>query len=98
MNEPTVTYEGYVFNGPFSINASFNEVAGIYLITNSDGTIVDVGETDNLKNRIPSHERRSCWARNNGINLYFHRENNQEQRLAKEKLFRVKSNPACGVF
>lgn len=98
MDEPTVTYGGYIFNGPFSIDGSFREVAGIYLITNSNGNIVDVGETDNLKNRIPNHERRSCWARNNGIKLYFHHENNQEQRLAKEKLLRAKSDPACGVF
>lgn len=98
MSEPTITYEGYTFNGPFSINTSFNEVSGIYLITNINGTIVDVGETENLKERIPNHERRGCWEKNNGVNLYFHHENNENQRLAKEKLFRSKSNPACGVF
>lgn len=97
MSEPTTTYEGYTFNGPFSVDASFRTVAGIYLITTSQGTIVDVGETENLKERIPNHERRDCWAKNNGVNLYFHHENNQEQRLKKEKLFRIKGNLACGV-
>ncbi len=98
MSETTVNYEGYTFNGPFSINTSFNEVAGIYLITTVNGNIVDVGETDNLKQRIPNHERRACWSRNNGVNLYFHHENDQKQRLAKEKFFRIKSNPSCGDF
>jgi len=98
MNEQTVTYEGYTFYGPFSVNISFKAVAGIYLITNSQGTIVDVGETENLKERIPNHERRDCWSKNNGVNLYFHYEANQQQRLSKEKQFRVKSNPACGVI
>lgn len=98
MNEPTIIYEGYTFNGPFSINASFSEAAGIYLITNSNGNIVDVGETENLKERISNHERHNCWTKNGGINLYFHHENNESQRLAKEKLFRSKSNPVCGEF
>ena len=98
MNEPTINYQGYIFNGPFSINTSFNEVAGIYLITNSNGTIIDVGETENLKERIPGHERKDCWTRNSGVNLYFHHENNSDKRLEKEKFFRNKSNPACGDF
>jgi len=97
MSEPSITYEGYVFNGPFSINTDFNTVAGIYLITTSQGTIVDVGETENLKERVPNHERRNCWSRNNAVNLYFHHETSQQQRLVKEKFLRTKSNPACGV-
>lgn len=98
MSEQTTTYEGYTFNGPFSVNTNFNAVAGIYLITTLQGIIVDVGETENLKERIPNHERRNCWTRNSGVNLYFHYESNQQQRLAKEKLFRTKSNPACGIL
>ena len=96
MNEQTITYKGYTFKGPFSVSTSFNEVARIYLITNSNKNIVDVGETENLKERIPNHERYNCWTKNGGINLYFHHENNESQRLAKEKLFRSKSNPVCG--
>jgi hypothetical protein len=91
-------YEGYKFEGPFSISEEFNAVAGIYLITNATGVIIDVGETENLKVRIPSHERRDCWEKNGGIKLYFHFETNEQGRLKKEKDFREKSNPVCGVY
>ena len=95
-----MTYMGYSFEGWYSINDTLPEVAGVYLITNSRGAvsggIVDVGETDNLKNRIPSHERRDCWARNSGLYLYLHREDNKDQRLAIEKVIRNGNNLPCG--
>lgn len=94
----TATVEGNIYDGPWSIsNTTFNEVAGVYLIVDTNGAIVDVGETENLKGRIPNHERATCWSRNGGVNLWFHHELNQALRLIKEKHIRDKFNPVCGI-
>ncbi len=88
---------GYQFDGPYSVNEDFNNVAGVYIITTPNAVIVDVGETENLKDRIPGHERRQCWIKNGGTIFYFHREVHSQNRLAIESLIRNKYNPACGV-
>lgn len=98
MNPKTEKVLGHDFVGPYPLTVTdFNNVAGIYLITTSDGNVVDVGETDNLKERIPNHERESCWNRNSGINLWFHFDNNRDQRLLKEKMLRTNFSPVCGI-
>lgn len=89
---------GFEFDGPHPVNATFNAVAGVYLIATPSGVIVDVGETENLSERIPNHERRSCWRRNVGTNLWFHREACERERYVIERFIRNKENPACGVF
>lgn len=88
----------YVFDGPHSINTNFNEVAGIYIITKDVSAInkIDIGETENLKERIPNHERRNCWKNYNGTYLWFHHEKNEKDRLEKEKKLRNYFNPPCG--
>ena len=94
----TTTVEGSIYDGPYQINNTlFNEVAGVYLIVDINGSIIDVGETENLKDRIPSHERSLCWNRQGGVNLWFHHEPNQSQRLYKEKHIRDTFQPVCGV-
>lgn len=98
MSNKIVQVAGYNFDGPHQIaNTSFNEVAGIYLITDSNGNVIDVGETENLKNRIANHERASCWSRNSGNTLWFHHESSQNNRLYREGVLRNLYNPACGV-
>lgn len=98
MTQKTEKVLGYDFVGPYSITTtSFNSVAGIYLIATSGGNIVDIGETDNLKERIPNHERKDCWNRNSGVNLWFHFEGDSDQRLIKEKMLRNNYSPTCGI-
>lgn len=98
MSNNTTIVEGNTYNGPWAIsNNIFNEVAGVYLIVDTNGTIVDVGETENLKGLIPNHERSACWSRNAGFNLWFHHETNQAMRLAKEKRIRNAFQSVCGV-
>ena len=87
----------YSFDGPHGITTIFNPVSGIYVITTLGNTIVDVGETDNLQERISSHDRKSCWTRNMGCKLFFYHEARQEQRLEIEKQIRSAYNPVCGI-
>lgn len=89
--------QGYNFEGPYSTSTNFNAVAGVYLITTSSNKIIDVGETDNLKERIPNHERRQCWENNDATSLWFHHESNRENRLSKEKKIRLYYDPVCGI-
>lgn len=97
-----VNIEGYSFSGPHSIDATFKPLAGVYIIYTADYTSkkwLDVGETDNLANRISSHERRLCWKRNAEdlkINLAFLQINNEQRRLTVEAKLRKKLNPICG--
>jgi len=94
----TAQVEGNIYDGPHQISTSnFNRVSGVYLGVNSNGKIVDVGETEDLSERIPNHERAVCWNNNGGYFLWFHREGNLLQRRLKEKQVRSKFNPACGI-
>ena len=85
------------FDGPHHTGINFNTVAGVYVITTIGRKIVDVGETDNLKERIPSHDRKPCWTRNMANMLYFYHESRSDERLKIEKQIRDTYNPVCGV-
>ncbi len=86
------------FDGPHDINSNFNQVAGVYLLHDGEKWI-DVGETENLKDRILNHERKKCWQRNAGlkpIKLEFLSETNQQKRLLIEQELRRRLKPTCG--
>ena len=92
------TILGYTFDGPYSIDTNFNTVSGVYVIHDGD-KFLDVGETGNLKERIPNHERKSCWNRSaglKGIKLEFLNEADQQKRLLIEQDIRSRLNFSCG--
>mgnify|MGYP000859486935 FL=1 len=93
----TALIQGHQFTGPYSVDISFNDVPGIYIIATSGGNIVDVGETGHLGERINCHDRRPCWDRNQGHFLWFHGEANSIARLLKESALRRWANPTCGI-
>ena len=93
-----VKIQNYNFQGPFSLNSSFNEVAGVYVIYTSQNWL-DVGETDKLASRISSHERRPEWLGNaNGLPIWlaFLGVSNSQQRLQIESELRNSLSPLCG--
>src|SRR5258706_5474206 len=93
-NKTNMNLLDYSFEGPFSIDTAFNAVAGIYLIlTPKRNQVVDVGQTDNLGQRIPSHERKDSWKRCGGSELWFHRESVTDTRLVKEARLRKTYDP-----
>lgn len=96
MNNTRYVYN-YSFTGPYSVSGSFKNVAGVYIISTTAGTIVDVGETDALGDRIVNHDRKNCWSRNSGTQLWFHSNGSKESRLTVESTVRNNANPACGV-
>lgn len=93
----TVNINGYIFEA-YSLNVGFNDVPGIYVIYTSQKWL-DVGETDKLGQRIPSHERRNCWISNAGglpISLAFLYVESQNQRFNIEASLRGLLSPTCG--
>jgi len=93
-----VKIKNYDFQGPYSLNTSFNEVAGVYVIYTSKNWL-DVGETDSLATRISSHERKPDWVRNaNGLLIWlaFLAISNPQQRLQVEAELRNCLYPLCG--
>lgn len=92
-----VNINGYTFEA-YPLNTNFNNVPGLYVIYTSQKWL-DVGETDKLGQRIPSHERRNCWVSNaNGlpISLAFLYVESQNQRFNIEVALRGSLNPTCG--
>lgn len=101
MDITNINVDGYIFEGPYPINEThFNEIPGIYLISDWDGKFIDVGETESLKNRLASHDRKDCWSRNANqvINVWFHHEQNAYNRLEKEKYIRNLHPFKCGLI
>ena len=93
------TISGYGFDGPYDINSDFNNLSGVYVIHDGNKCL-DVGETGNLKERIPGHTRKACWKRNAGsgktVKLEFLQVNDEQKRLEIESYLRAELNPSCG--
>lgn len=49
---------GKTFYGPYYIEESIEEKSGVYLVVSPLGTVIDVGETGNLQNRLKTHDRK----------------------------------------
>jgi hypothetical protein len=60
--------EDYTFDGPFARVEDLKERAGVYavvcLMSNQKHFLIDVGESDNIRNAIETHERKECWITN----------------------------------
>ncbi|KPJ55673.1 hypothetical protein AMJ49_06620 [Parcubacteria bacterium DG_74_2] len=94
-----IQIDGYQFEGPYrESSTNFNEVAAIYVILDINSNKIDVGETEQLKSRLDNHERRNCWERNSGGDIYIavYRESSEKERLRIEKEIRSFYNFPCG--
>ena len=97
----SINIEGYEFEGPFTSVDSLESISGVYVIhyRNSQGKYsrLDVGESEDVKDRVENHDRKDCWKRNaNGVitvSAYYCDEN---ERVRVEKIIRDRSNLACG--
>jgi predicted GIY-YIG superfamily endonuclease len=91
---------GYIFTGPYNPDQGFNEKISATYAVHDNYKILDVGQTDDLNNRFPNHDRRNCWERHKTgqIKLYIFIENNKQKRLFIERQIRVTLKPVCGSF
>lgn len=91
--------EGYDFEA-YSLNTIFNNVPGVYVIF-TEKFWLDVGETDELGNRVNgnNHERKTCWiSKSNGypISVAFRKIFSKQERQELEFNLRAKLKPVCG--
>jgi hypothetical protein len=97
----SINIEGYEFEGPFTSTDSLKSLSGVYVIhyKNNNGkyTRLDVGESEDVKDRVETHDRKECWDRNaHGditVSAYYCSEN---ERMRVEKIIRDSLNLPCG--
>jgi hypothetical protein len=95
---------GHWFFGPVPLvlaPQSFAGWRGIYAIGSTDsvgGRWLDVGESDDVGDRIVRHDRKSCWLANvtGPMVVFAHIEPNPILRREKERYIRSVLNPVCG--
>lgn len=89
------------FYGPHPNATTLPVQSGVYIITrivDNLHEIIDVGESHNISERIPSHNRINQW--NHVSNNAFHVWTlvaDESQRMIIEKAHRLAYNPVCGV-
>ena len=100
----TVTFTGsssekYDFTA-YTTDTAFNEVGAVYIFTkreNSRYTPLYIGQTDNLKERIPNHEKWPCVRRNGVNSICVLSDSSQSSRLQTESDLLDKRNPPCNA-
>lgn len=90
----------YQFDGPFPNTHSLQNRGGVYgIVSNQSGnyTLIDVGQSKTVRDRVENHDRESCWKRRNTGRLeYCAYYTSQDSRDRIEKELRKKLNPPCG--
>ena len=102
--EFTVEFE----DGPYPITQAdkLKNTPGVYTIlcrsssTSSRDTLtlIDVGQSDNVRDRVMSHDRRECWNKNckGSLEVAATYIKDEQQRLDLEKQIREQCQPPCG--
>lgn len=91
---------GYNFTGPYDPYRGFTEnFAAVYTIVDDTPKVIDVGQTGNINERFPNHDRQNCWPlhASGSLHLYVYREGIENTRLQIEEAIRSRYNPPCGV-
>jgi predicted GIY-YIG superfamily endonuclease len=90
----------YTFEGPYPLlSTNFSKVGAVYVISDNKNAPIDVGQTDDLRDRMGTHERKPCWQRNaqGGISVYALVEASEKSRLFIEQKIRNAHKFTCGV-
>lgn len=89
---------GKTFYGPYYIEESIEEKSGVYLVVSPLGTVIDVGETGNLQNRLKTHDRKDQWKRRLGHTswCYWVSYMPENERMKIEKALRSYYPNLCG--
>lgn len=95
-------FNGYAFE-VYSPDTTFNNVGAVYIFTkrivdsNDQGThtLLYIGQTESLQDRIPGHKKWSC-ANRNGVNcICVHEDDDETSRLSKETVLRRSNSTPC---
>ncbi|MET0003657.1 MAG: hypothetical protein ABW087_08550 [Candidatus Thiodiazotropha sp.] len=92
----------YNFDGPYTNTGNLKNLSGVYAILGrstpgQNWSVVDIGESATVKDRVENHDRSDCWKRQGHSTLavaaYYC---NETQRMRIERELRNKFNPPCG--
>ena len=97
----SITVHGYDFDGPLKSTSGLQSKAGVYIIycPTSDGKYkrLDVGESEDVRDRIENHDRERCWKRNCDSVMYAaYYESSAEKRRSIEAKIRDDYKLPCG--
>ena len=94
---------GHEFEGPYTSTDKLQDRSGVYVVLCKRGdkwTIIDVGESAEVKTRIENHDRSDCWVKNCSSNLavavLYTPNKKQSGRKEIEGKIRERFNPPCG--
>ena len=95
---------GYKFDGPYLSPSTLDPKAGIYVIWcnhHDKWRVLDVGQSENVRERCQNHERTDCWEKNCHIenirySAHYMRDDSEKFRNQVERDIRSQANPRCG--
>jgi hypothetical protein len=94
---------GYTFEGAWTDAENLRNQGGVYVIWCKSGenwSVLDVGESGEVKDRAMNHGRRDCWTRHCRGTIYYSATYTlgltQDQRRQIERQIRQQENPPCG--
>jgi len=101
----TISIVSRTFEGPHTHTMYLRNAAGIYVVldqrSNGNWTIIDVGESEDIRSRIENHDREGCWKRHSwgtlGIAAYYTPGWTANHRRSLESEIRDSYAPACGI-
>ncbi|MGE4296476.1 MAG: hypothetical protein AB7E47_00485 [Desulfovibrionaceae bacterium] len=95
----------YTAEGPYTSTESLEDRSGVYIIltrakSTDKWTVIDVGESHELKTRVENHDRGDCWKRHSkgtiGCAPYYTPNKQQPGRKEIEQEIRDEYGPVCG--
>lgn len=100
----SITISNYHAEGPFGNENSLQPSSGVYVIlgrgaSTASWSVVDVGESGDIRARVASHDRAPCW-KGQGHNelavaaIYA----DEHNRMLIEKQIRQQYSPPCGLI
>ena len=91
------------FEGAWTNTSNLKNQGGVYVIWCKVGetwTVLDVGESGEVRTRVENHDRKDCWVRNCSGTIYYSATYTPgltaAQRREIEQAIRSKENPPCG--
>lgn len=83
MNKEVIL-KGIPFRGQFPLRSNLKSEPGVYIIADRRNKIADIGETENLKERISAHKKNKGW------HLWFCKEDSPRNRARIKKFITEK--------
>jgi len=92
---------GYNFDGAFNSPDKLKPLPGVYVIWCNYGDnwkILDVGESENVRDRVKDHNRSDCWEENCSGSIYYSATyiSDDKERRNLERKIRETEYVVCG--